>query len=242
MNPQDTLPGELAERYALSRGQCSRLDELAAYCVSLEISGTAVRSYADAYKLHIADSLAALELAPVAEAKRILDIGSGAGLPGLALAIALPGTRFTLIDSVRKKMEAAAAFAREAGIPNVECVWSRVEEYSAIGSDARASFDVVCARAVAPLNVLLEYAAPLLRVGGRMVAWKGSLDDAELAGAADATALLGMEIAPPVPSVPFAGSRNHCFVVATQVRPPGDRFPRRPGTAARKPLAAAKSN
>lgn len=238
MSAEDAFAGELASRYGLSPEQRSKLDRLAGYCVSLEISGTAVRNYDEAYERHVADSLAALELAPVREAERLLDIGSGAGLPGLALAIALPGLQVTLLDSVRKKMEAAATFIRELEIENVECVWSRAEEYGALGSRARGGFDVVTARALASLNVLLEYAAPLLRTGGRVVAWKGSPEEAEIADAAAAAVQLGMETAPPVESTPFAGSRNRCFFIATQIRPAGDRFPRRPGTAARRPLTA----
>lgn len=238
MSDENAFAGELASRYGLSPEQRSKLDRLAEYCVSLEISGTAVRTYAEAYKLHLADSLAALELAQVREATRLLDIGSGAGLPGLALAIAIPDLHVTLLDSVRKKMEAAATFVREFDLKHVSCVWSRVEEYGALGSPARGGFDVATARALAPLNVLLEYAAPLLRTGGRLVAWKGALEEAEIANAAAAAAQLGMETAPPVASVPFAGSRNRCFFVATQTRPAGDRFPRRPGTAARRPLTA----
>lgn len=238
MGRENAFADELASRYRLSSEQQAQLDKLAEYCVSLEISGIAVRSHGEAYKLHVADSLAALELAPVREAKTLLDIGSGAGLPGLALAIALPGLHVTLLDSVRKKMEAAAAFARALELENVECVWSRVEEYSALGSPARGSFDVVIARALAPLNVLLEYAAPLLKTGGRLIAWKGALEEPEITNAAAAAAQLGMATASPVESVPFAGSRNRCFLIATQRYPAADRFPRRSGKATRKPLTA----
>lgn len=238
MDDDQAFAGELAARYGLSAEQRVRLDGLAEYCVSLKISGTAVRSYRDAYKRHIADSLAALELAPVREAKTLLDIGSGAGFPGLALAIALPGLHVTLLDSVRKKMVAAAAIARELELANVDCVWSRVEEYGAQGSPARGAFDIVTARAIATLNVLLEYAAPLLKTGGSLIAWKGSLDEGELADAAAAAELLGIQTAPPVVSIPFAGSRSHCFFIATQRSPVAERFPRRPGTAAHKPLTA----
>lgn len=215
----------------------TKLEQIAEWSVGLEISGTAVKSAADARKIHIADSLAGLEVPAIQEAKSIIDIGSGAGFPGLVLAVMLPDTQITLVDSVRKKMEAAGKFARELGLENLDCVWGRAEEIAAVGSPHREAYDVVTARALAQLGVLLEYAAPLLRQNGHLVAWKGSPERAELASADASAEILGFAPGELTATQPFKGSRARHFYVAEKKQPTDDRFPRRAGVALKKPLA-----
>lgn len=215
----------------------TKLEQIAEWSVGLEISGTAVKTAAEARKIHIADSLAGLEIPAIQEAKSIIDIGSGAGFPGLVLAVMLPDTQVTLVDSVRKKMEAAGKFARELELENLECVWGRAEEIAAIGSPHRESYDVVTARALAQLGVLLEYAAPLLRENGHLVAWKGSPDEAELAAAGVSAEILGFGPGELTSTKPFQGSRARHFYVAQKKRATDERFPRRAGVALKRPLA-----
>jgi 16S rRNA (guanine527-N7)-methyltransferase len=215
----------------------TKLEQIAEWSVGLEISGTAVRSAAEARKIHVADSLAGLEIAAVQEAKRIVDIGSGAGFPGLVLAVMLPDAQITLVDSVRKKMEAASKFARELELENLECVWGRAEEIAAIGSPHRESYDVVTARALAQLGVLLEYSAPLLREDGHLVAWKGSPEQTELDAAAESAEILGFSPGELTATKPFHGSRARHFYIAQKNRPTEERFPRRAGVALKRPLA-----
>ena len=150
---------------------------------------TSVHGRRRARDVHIADSLSALEVPGVREAERIADLGAGAGLPGLVLAIALPQAEVTLVESVGKK-----------------CAWmERTAE--ALGLDERRAspargwrswprtrpFDVVTARALGALAVVCEYAAPLLREGGLLVAWKGAVDEAEDADGLAAAAALGLQ-------------------------------------------------
>jgi 16S rRNA (guanine527-N7)-methyltransferase len=213
-----------------------KLKRLAEWSVGLEISGTAVRTAVEARDIHIADSLAGLEVEALHSARSIVDIGSGAGFPGLVLAAALPQAEVVLVDSVRKKMEAAAVIARELELSNVECVWGRVEEVSTLSSPHHAAYDVVTARALAQLNVLLEYAAPLLRVGGSLVSWKGAPSEEELAAATAAAATLGMSEGQLIETEPFAASRVRHFYIAEKLRPTPERFPRRPGIAIKRPL------
>lgn len=214
-----------------------KLEQIARWSVGLEISGTAVSSIDQARDVHIADSLAGLELDQLATAGRILDIGSGAGFPGLPLAVALADAEVVLLDSVRKKMEAAAALAREIGLTNVDCVWGRAEQIAARGSPHRESYDAVTARALAPLAVLLEYAAPLLTVGGSLVAWKGTPDRQEIDAAARAGHKLGFGAERLIESRPFASSRARHFYVAEKLEATPEGFPRRPGVALKRPLA-----
>ena len=130
---------------------------------------------------HVADSLSALPCSTWslirASGGRVADIGSGAGFPGLPLAIARPGVAFDLIESVRRKCEFMEGRGAAAGArPRQGCELAR----GGLGARrARGSSDAVLARALAPLAVLAEYAAPLLALGGRLIAWKGERDPAE---------------------------------------------------------------
>lgn len=171
----------------------------------------------------------------VASASSIADIGSGAGFPGLPLAIALPGATVHLIESARRKTDLIARLVRAAEISNAEPVNARAEEVA--GDDGQAAYDVVTARAVAGLPVLLEYAAPLLVLGGTFVAWKGARDpDEERAGWAAAD-LLGLETGPVLEARPFAGSRDRHLYTYVKKAPTPPRFPRRPGMATKRPLS-----
>jgi 16S rRNA (guanine527-N7)-methyltransferase len=184
---------------------------------------------------HLADSLAGLVLPEVAVAAAAVDIGSGAGFPGLALAIARPGMAVSLVESEKRK----ADWLRRASadIPNVRVVADRSEHLAAA---ERESFPLATMRALGPLPVALELAAPLVSIGGCVVAWRG--DDAD--PAAEAAGLraareLGLEPQPAVTSPAFPGARRrlHAF---TKVAPTPSRFPRRPGRAAKRPLGAER--
>ena len=136
---------------------------------------TTVFEPSKALDIHVRDSLVALELDPVRAATSIADLGAGAGFPGLPLAIALPDARVDLVESAGRKCAVIDRLAAAAGVRNARSLHTRAEELAA--TDARATYDLVTARAVAPLGVLLEYAAPLLRAGGTFVAWKGAPDE-----------------------------------------------------------------
>jgi 16S rRNA (guanine527-N7)-methyltransferase len=188
----------------------------------------------EAVDVHVADSLAALELPQLRQAQALADIGSGAGFPGLVLAAALPHARVDLIESARRKCEVIERLAAAAGIANARAVPARVEEWAA--GEGREAYDVVTARALASLAVLVEYAAPLLRAGGALVAWKGARDpDEELAGERAAREV-GLQRGDVVPVTPYEGSRNRHLHLYLKVRPTPERFPRRPGAAAKRPL------
>ena len=177
----------------------------------------------------------ALELPAVREARTIADLGSGAGLPGLPLAIAAPDAQVFLVESSRRKCAFLERARVEVGVANAEVVCARAEAWP----EGRERCDVVIARALAPLPVLVEYAAPLLRVGGSLVAWKGARAAAEEADGAAAAGRLGLGEPEAVPVVPFPAARDlHLYTVRKEAStPPG--FPRRPGAAAKRPLGAA---
>jgi chromosome partitioning protein len=158
---------------------------------------TTVHAPVEAVDVHLADSLAGLEADELRAASTIVDIGSGAGLPGLALAAALPDATVTCVESSGRKAAFIAATAEAMGLGNAPVRPIRIEEWSG------ASCDVVCARAVAPLAVLVEYAAPLLRPGGRLVAWKGAVapEESEAAGGRGRDRRAGAARAAPGPAL-----------------------------------------
>ncbi len=196
---------------------------------------TTVAAPAEAARVHLADSLSALDLPDVSAADRIADIGAGAGFPGLALAVALPAARVDLVESTRRKCAVIERLAASAGLENVAAVPERAEDWG--GSGGAGAYGVVTARALAPLAVLAEYAAPMLVAGGVLVAWKGRRDEREEAAGAEAAALLGMASEQVLRVVPYAGARDHHLHVLRKVAPTPERFPRRAGQARKRPLA-----
>jgi 16S rRNA (guanine527-N7)-methyltransferase len=184
--------------------------------------------------VHIADSLTALEVPGVREAGRIGDLGAGAGLPGLVLAIALPEAEVALVESVGKKCAWMQATVEQLGLSNARVVCARVEEWD----EGRGACDVVTARALGALAVVCEYAAPLLRDGGVLVAWKGAVDEAEDADALAAAEALGLEREVVLPVEPYAASERRTLHVFRKVAPTPERYPRRAGMAAKRPLSA----
>ena len=190
---------------------------------------------ADAVDVHVADSLSGLEVPALRDAEVIADVGAGAGFPGLVLAAVLPRARVDLIESASRKTALIERLGAAAGIGNARAIAARAEEWGA--GEGREAYDAVTARAVAPLAVLVEYAAPLLRPRGLLVAWKGVRDaDEESAGTA-AAALVGLRPADVLPVRPYPESGNRHLHVFEKAAPTPERFPRRPGMAAKRPLA-----
>jgi 16S rRNA (guanine527-N7)-methyltransferase len=200
---------------------------------------TTVSSPDEALHVHVDDSLSGLEVDSLRAARRIADVGAGAGFPGLVLAIALPRARVDLIESAGRKTAVIGRLAQAASIENARAVTARAEEWArtpaALGGGGEA-YDAVTARAVAALPVLAEYAAPMLRTGGVLVAWKGARDSAEEAAGARAAEALGLDVLDPRRVEPFPGARERHLHVMRKVAPTPERFPRRVGVAAKRPL------
>lgn len=195
---------------------------------------SAVRDPAQAWRVHVADSLSGLEVAELRAATAIADIGSGAGLPGLVLASALPDARVDLVESLGQKCEFMAAAASEAGIENARVVCERSEDWAA--GEGREGYDAVTARAVGRLATLAELASPLLRDHGILVAWKGRRhpdEEAELERAGPLTAMKPTEVRW---VGPYAGSRNRHLHLLRKSGPTPERLPRRAGMAKKRPL------
>jgi 16S rRNA (guanine527-N7)-methyltransferase len=195
---------------------------------------SAVRDPSEAWRVHVADSLAGLEFPELRSAERVADVGSGAGLPGLVLAAALPDASVDLIESVGRKCAFIERVASRAAIANVRVVCERSETW-ALG-EGREAYDAVTARAVGRLSTLAELASPLLRDAAALVAWKGRRDPDEEDELGRAAARLAMEPVEIRWVGPYAGSRNRHLHLLRKSGPTPDELPRRPGIAKKRPF------
>jgi 16S rRNA (guanine527-N7)-methyltransferase len=222
----------LVQRYGLSGEVQRKLATLLELVVSDPLAPTTVRQPARVLDDHFADSLVALELDAVRRATAIADLGSGAGFPGLPLALALPASEVLLLDSAARRAAFIERAIEACGIPNARAVtWT----------EGMGRFDLVTARALAPLDVVAEYAAPLLRIGGSLAVWRGRQDvEAEEAGVR-AASILGLEVGEIRPVEPYPGAEHRHIHLMTKIGETPERFPRRPGMARKRPLGASRT-
>jgi 16S rRNA (guanine527-N7)-methyltransferase len=225
----------LAERYGLPDDAVARLLAFHRLLVEDPVAPTAVRDPMKAIDDHLADSLVGLELEPIRSAARLADLGSGAGVPGLPLAIALPGTAVSLVESASRRSAFLERAVAATGTTNAVVVNARAETWP----EGLAAFDVVTARALAPLPVVAEYAAPLLVVGGTLVVWRGKRNPQDEDAASRAAAQLGLEPIDIRHMQPFPGAENRYLHLMSKVTQTPLGFPRRPGMAVKRPLGAA---
>jgi 16S rRNA (guanine527-N7)-methyltransferase len=218
---------------SLDPSQREALEKVLALLATERASVSSVTDPGRAWRVHVADSLTGLELAPLKSADRIADIGSGAGFPGLVLAVALPESKVDLIESVGRKCEFIQRAAEAAGIANATVINARSEEVAR--TDRRDSYGAVTARAVGRLSTLAELASPLLRENGVLVAWKGRRDADEEEQLARAAGSLAMRPEQIVDVGDRAGSAHRHLHLLRKHLPTPDDLPRRPGMAKKRP-------
>ena len=180
-------------------------------------------------KMHLLDSLTVLSTADLA-GKSLIDVGCGAGFPGVPLAIAAPTAKITLLDSLGKRMKWLEEVLPELGV-TAECVTARAEEAVV---DRRESYDFATSRAVARLNILLELTAPYVKVGGAVLAMKGAAAKEELAECGNAIKKLGLKLEE-VKEFPIDGTA-HAVIVLRKVAPTPPKYPRRFAQIKKSPL------
>lgn len=180
------------------------------------------------------DSISPVGLKLFAPASKLADVGSGAGFPGIPLSIMLPEVEITLIDALGKRVKFLNEVIACLGL-NARAVHARAEE-AGRSAELRENFDVVTARAVAPVNILCEYALPLVKTGGFMLAYKGPAWQSELEAAQNALAKLGgafrTALDAPIPGRDW----RHSLVIIDKIAPTPAQFPRRTGVPEKRPL------
>ena len=196
---------------------------------------TSITDPADIDIKHYLDSLSLVTVVPAFDGLRLIDVGAGAGFPGLALAIVFPGLKVTLLDSTGKKLRFIDHVAVALGLKNVRTLHARAED---AGRDRRhrASYDLVTARAVARMPALMEYTLPLAKPEGQVIAMAGSTAYEDVNGAAKAIDILGGELFTieeiNLPTI----EKPRFLVVIDKVKKTPRQYPRQAGTPTRKPI------
>lgn len=228
---QTLLQGLPELKLALSEEQTDTLCAFGAAVVlqNQVMNLTAITEPAQVAKLHLLDSLSVLSALDL-RGKKLIDVGCGAGFPGVPLAIACPEAQVTLLDSLGKRITWLKEILPQLGI-QAECVTARAEE--AVVS-CRESYDIATSRAVARLNILLELLAPYVKVGGAVVALKGSAAKEELGECGDAIKKLGLRQEAFL-EFPVDGA-SHALIVLRKVAPTPKMYPRRYAKIKQSPL------
>ena len=236
MNEQ-TLWNSLAQKagITLDAAQIGRLNSYLdlLFAANERMNLTRIATRADAEILHIGDALTLLPYLPP-QAHRVADVGAGGGVPGMVLAIARPDIRVTLIEATRKKADFLRDAVKTLQLPNVAVIADRAEKIAR--TRARESFDIVVARAVALLPILVEWLLPLAKVGGVVLTMKGPKGIEELKQASAPTRLLGGGDAQAIP-VDLPQTTGHLIVKISKIRPTPARFPRDPSIAKGSPIS-----
>lgn len=191
---------------------------------------TAITDPRDVAALHLLDSLAGLA---GLEAGTVVDVGTGAGFPGVPLAIARPSVRVTLLDSLGKRVDFLRESCRELGLENVECVHGRAEEFA---GERRESFDLAVSRAVAALPMLCELCLPLVKVGGAFWAMKSVDTEEEINASKTAVKLLGGHIQAVIDYTIPTTEVVHRVVRIQKIGPTPKKYPRRFALIKKQPL------
>lgn len=191
---------------------------------------TAITQPDQVAKLHLLDSLTVLKCADLA-GKTLIDVGCGAGFPGVPTAIACPTAQVTLLDSLAKRVHWLETILPELGVANTQCITARAEEAV---TTRREQYDYATSRAVARLNILLELTAPYVKVGGAVLAMKGAAAREELAQAGNAIKKLGLKLEE-VKDFPIDGT-NHSVIVLRKIHPTPPQYPRRYAKIKQSPL------
>ena len=215
----------------LDDGICQKLCDFADAMVEQNkvMNLTGITEPTEVAKFHLLDSLSILSLQDL-KGKKVIDVGCGAGFPGVPLAIACPQADVTLLDSLGKRMNWLSQVLPTLGV-KAECVTARAEEFVA---DCRESYDIATSRAVARLNILLELSAPYVKVGGYVMAMKGTAAQEELQEAKNAISKLGLELVS-VTEFPIDDTA-HTVILLKKVRPTPAKFPRRYAKIKQLPL------
>ncbi len=199
---------------------------------------TAVLEDEETVDRHFIDSLTVLKTGLIGDVSSLIDVGTGAGFPGLVLAMANPELRVTLLDAQQKRLDFIQAVCEATGTANTVIVHARAED-GARRKELREQFDIAAARALAPVDVLSEYLLPYVRIGGCALCWKGPALKDELVSGRRAAHLLGGSLEMPVRCSVAGREWEHLILPIRKVQSTPKQYPRKAGTPKQKPLGNA---
>ncbi|MDX2160906.1 MAG: 16S rRNA (guanine(527)-N(7))-methyltransferase RsmG [bacterium] len=222
---------------ALDEGQTAAFDAFARELVAwnAHTNLTAITDADGVRVRHFLDSLSLVRVEPFAPGQTLIDVGTGAGFPGLPLKIAFPALDVTLLEATGKKIAFLQHMVESLGLSGIHTLNARAEEAGQMPAQ-RAAYDWVVARAVARLPILLEYLLPLAKVGGRCVAMKGKTAHEEVKDSAKALRALGGKLREVLPLALPGIDEAHYLVVIDKAAPTPAEYPRKPGIPAKKPI------
>lgn len=200
-----------------------------------KVNLTSIKEDEEIVKKHFIDSIKIFKFEEVKNAKRIIDIGTGGGFPGIPMKIVNPDCEMVLLDSLNKRINFLNIVINDLGLKNISTIHGRAEDF-AVKSEYREKFDVVVSRAVANMTVLSEFCLPYVDIGKHFVALKGPSVDEELNEAKRALSVLGGEVEKLIPVKIEDSDLEHNLVVIKKVKNTPKQYPRKAGTANKKPL------
>lgn len=239
MNPEEFAAALREHNVELNAQQLAQYQQYYERLVAVNehMNLTAITERDEVYLKHFYDSLTLAWAYPELQTEELhmIDVGAGAGFPSLPLKIAFPQLQITIIDALNKRINFLRDLVKELGLEGVTVEHARAEEFGNKTAPAREQYDVATARALARLNVLGELTLPFVKVGGVLLAMKGSAADEELAEAKKAITTLGAEIGDHIDvSLPNGDPRS--VIVIKKVKNTPKKYPRKPGDPVRKPL------